>query len=134
MTRRLVDRPALAALVGAFCIAFSRILYEVAHVSPSWWILPSLWAVPPLLLLAHWEDRRLGPRARAPSLATLAGFFLTRDLIVRRRAIGDVGAGLATVLGNLQVVLVEPIAWLLLREQPRVRSLPRCHWRRSVCC
>src|SRR5205807_3281417 len=32
-------------------------------------------------------------------------------------------AGLATVLGNLQVVLVGPIAWLLLKERPRARTL-----------
>ena len=35
----------------------------------------------------------------------------------------EVGAGLATVLGNLQVVLVGPIAWLLLHERLRTRTL-----------
>jgi drug/metabolite transporter (DMT)-like permease len=37
-------------------------------------------------------------------------------------AIGDVGAGLSTVLGNLQVVVVPFLAWLILREriQPRL--------------
>jgi drug/metabolite transporter (DMT)-like permease len=37
-------------------------------------------------------------------------------------AIGDVGAGLSTVLGNLQVVVVPFLAWLILGEriQPRL--------------
>src|SRR4030095_7687574 len=35
----------------------------------------------------------------------------------------QVGAGLATVLGNLQVVLVGVLAWLILRERPSNRSL-----------
>ena len=35
MKRRLVETPVLAALLGAFCIAFSGILFRVAHVSPS---------------------------------------------------------------------------------------------------
>src|SRR4029077_20769762 len=34
-----------------------------------------------------------------------------------------VGAGLATVLGNLQVVLVGLLAWLILRERPSNRAL-----------
>ena len=38
-------------------------------------------------------------------------------------AVEEVGAGLATVLGNLQVVLVGPIAWLLLKERVRGRTL-----------
>jgi drug/metabolite transporter (DMT)-like permease len=37
-------------------------------------------------------------------------------------AIGDVGAGLSTVLGNLQVVVVPFLAWMILGEriQPRI--------------
>src|SRR5204863_2116565 len=38
-------------------------------------------------------------------------------------AIGAVGAGLATVLGNTQVVLVGLLAWVLLGERPSNRSL-----------
>src|SRR4029450_2987771 len=37
--------------------------------------------------------------------------------------IEQVGAGLATVLGNLQVVLVGVLAWLILRERPPNRPL-----------
>ena len=35
----------------------------------------------------------------------------------------QVGAGLATVLGNTQVVLVGIAAWILLRERPSTASL-----------
>jgi drug/metabolite transporter (DMT)-like permease len=45
------------------------------------------------------------------------------DLICWHYAIGDVGAGLATVLGNLQVVLVGVIAWMVLGERPAARTL-----------
>jgi drug/metabolite transporter (DMT)-like permease len=123
--RRLGDNPVLTALVGAACIAFSSILYELARVSPSTGaFFRCLWAVPPLLLLALGEDRRYGPRPRrARLLAALAGVFFTLDLIFWHRAIEEVGAGLATVLGNLQVVLVAPIAWLILSERPRTRAL-----------
>jgi drug/metabolite transporter (DMT)-like permease len=123
--RRLGDTPVLTALVGAFCIAFSSILFELAKVSPSTGAFyRCVWAVPLLLVLAFWEDRRFGARdRRARALAALAGVFFAFDLILWHRAIDEVGAGLATVLGNLQVVLVGPIAWLVLSERPRSRAL-----------
>ena len=80
--------------------------------------------MPPLLLIAALEDRVLGPRDwRGRALAGLAGLFFTADLILWHRAIEDVGAGLATVLGNTQVVLVALVAWLLLRERPASNTL-----------
>src|SRR4051812_31544791 len=74
-------------------------------------------------MLAWWEDRRFGPRTRRSRMyAALAGVFFAFDLILWHRAIDEVGAGLATVLGNLQVLLVGPIAWLVLSERPRPRA------------
>jgi drug/metabolite transporter (DMT)-like permease len=43
------------------------------------------------------------------------------DLIFWGHAIEDVGAGLATVLGNLQVVFVGFAAWAVLGERPSAR-------------
>jgi drug/metabolite transporter (DMT)-like permease len=123
--RRLVETPVLAALVGAFCIAFSGILFRLAHVSPSTGaFFRCVWALPPLWWLARREDRRYGPRSpRARLYAALAGAFFAVDLVAWHHGVEEVGAGLATVLGNLQVVLVGPIAWLLLRERIRGRML-----------
>jgi drug/metabolite transporter (DMT)-like permease len=123
--RRLYERPILAALTGAVAISFSGILYRVAHVSPSTGaVFRCLYAVPPLLLLAKLEDRRYGPRPlKQRALAWLAGVFFAVDLIAWHQAIEEVGAGLATVLGNLQVVLVGLLAWAILRERPSNRSL-----------
>ena len=75
--------------------------------------------MPPLLLLAWWEDRRLGRRPwRTRAWAWLAGAFFAADLIAWHHSIEYVGAGLATVLGNTQVLLVGLLAWLLFRERP----------------
>ena len=121
----LARRPALTVLVGAVAIAFSGILFRLAHVSPSTgafyrcvWALPALWPI------ARWEERRWGPRSlRARSYAWLAGAFFAADLVLWHNAIEQVGAGLATVLGNTQVVLVGLIAWLIWRERPQMMSL-----------
>jgi drug/metabolite transporter (DMT)-like permease len=69
------------------------------------------------------ERRRYGPRpARDRWLGVAAGALFSADLIRWHHAIDDVGAGLATVLGNLQVVLVAFLAWGLLGEKPASRT------------
>jgi drug/metabolite transporter (DMT)-like permease len=57
------------------------------------------------------------------ALAWVAGAFFAVDLILWHNAIEQVGAGLATVLGNVQVVLVGLLAWAFLGERPHRSSL-----------
>jgi drug/metabolite transporter (DMT)-like permease len=123
--RALTDRPALGVLVGAFLIAFSGILYRKTHVSPATGaFFRCFWAIPPLWLLARREDRRLGPQPMSLRRAAwLGGAFFAADLILWHYSIEKVGAGLATVLGNTQVVLVGLLAWALFRERPARASL-----------
>ena len=80
------------------------------------------YALPPLAVLALWERRRYGSRGWRPRLlAWAAGLFFAADLVLWHHSIAAVGAGLATVLGNVQVVLVPLAAWLLLSERPGAR-------------
>jgi drug/metabolite transporter (DMT)-like permease len=121
----LARRPALTVLVGAVAIAFSGILFRLSHVSPSTGAFyRCVWALPALWLVSIWEERRWGRRPLAArAYAWFAGVFFAFDLVLWHHAIEQVGAGLATVLGNTQVVLVGLIAWLLLRERPPTLSL-----------
>jgi drug/metabolite transporter (DMT)-like permease len=81
-------------------------------------------ALPLLVLLGVLEQRRLGPRPLATRLSAMtAGLFLAVDLVLWNHAIADVGAGVATVLGNLQVLFVAVFAWVVLRERPRRQYL-----------
>ena len=120
MVRRLDERPVPAVLVGAVAIAFSGILFRVSHVSPStgaFW--RCVWALPALWFLTRRENERFGPAPRrARIVAWCAGAFLAVDLVLWHRTVELVGAGLATVLGNTQVVLVGLLAWALLGERP----------------
>ncbi len=112
-------------MAGALCIAFSGILVVLAAVSPSTAATyRAAFAIPPLLLLAWWEERRQGPRTRRQrTLAFAAGIFFAADLTFFHHAIVFVGAGLATVIANLQVLVVGVVAWLLLGERPSNRLL-----------
>ena len=116
----IARRPRIAALVGAMAIAFSGIFYSYADVSPSTGtVYRALFGLPLLGLVAVLEHRRHGPLpARAVRLAVIAGVFFAGDLTFWHHAIEAVGAGLATVLGNLQVLIVGVVAWLFFGERP----------------
>lgn len=119
----LTDRPAWAAAAGAGCIASSATLVRLADTQPATAAaFRCLYALPVLAVLMMREDRRLGRRpVRDRLLAAAAGVFFALDLVMWHHAIASVGAGIATVLGNLQVVFVGLLAWWLLGERPSRR-------------
>lgn len=120
----LDQRPVLAAILGALAIAFSGILVRLANVEPATAaIFRCAYALPPLLWLAILERRAYGPRpAGQVALAWVAGIFFAVDLELFHHTIALVGAGLATILGNTQVVFVALLAWLLLGERLAPRT------------
>ncbi|MDE3133174.1 MAG: DMT family transporter [Acidobacteriota bacterium] len=115
----------ICALLGALAIAWSSILVKLSHASPSTAaIFRCAYAVPLLLALAVREDRRYGARSwRDRRAAVAAGVFMAIDLVLWHHSIDDVGAGLATVLANIQVVFVPLVAWVVLSERPPNRVL-----------
>ena len=121
----MTERPVLAGALGAFVIAFSGIFVRLADVSPSTAALfRCAYALPALGLLAWIEYRRFGARPRRERvLAFAAGFWFAADLTFWHHSIDAVGAGLATVIANVQVVLVALIAWAVLSERPDNRVL-----------
>ena len=117
--------PGRTAVAGALTIAWSAILVRKADVAPATAaVFRCGYAVPVLGVLYALEWRRFGPRTRRElKLSLWAGAFFAADLICWHYSIHDVGAGLATVLGNLQVVLVGLVAWATLGEKPDARVM-----------
>jgi drug/metabolite transporter (DMT)-like permease len=101
-------------------IAFSGIFYRFAEVSPSTaTAFRCLYGLPILVLVAWLERRRYGPLPPTiVRLSIVAGVFFAADLLSWHHAVDAVGAGLATVLGNLQVLVVPLVAWIVVRERP----------------
>ena len=131
--------PLALAVIAAAAISFSAILVKASGATPSTAaIYRCLYALPVLAAFA-WRERaqhalttqtakaaRTEPvpgGARRPVLAAAAGVFLALDLICWHHSIEDLGAGLATVLGNLQIVFLPLIAWVVLSERPGRRML-----------
>jgi drug/metabolite transporter (DMT)-like permease len=89
-------------------------------VSPSTGsVFRAVFGLPLLGFVAWLEHRRYGGLpARTVRLALIAGVFFAGDLLTWHHAIAYVGAGLATVLANLQVLVVGVVAWLAFGERP----------------
>ena len=118
-------RPLLLAGMGAGCISASAVLVKLADTGTATTAFYRCFlALPALVTLAVLEQRRHGPRQPAArGGALLAGLILSVDLVLWNHAIAEVGAGIATVLGNLQVLFVALTAWVLMRERPGRRFL-----------
>ncbi len=114
-------RPLATLVVGAACISFAPILVKVlmrGGLGPTaigFWRCALGAVVLAALTLARGRSLRL-PR-RAAWFAAAAGLAFFADLSVWHRAIRDAGAGLATILGNMQVFLTALLSWWLFRER-----------------
>lgn len=116
--------PTPLAFAGAVGISFSAIFFGLSGVDPLTgafyrmaYALPAL----ALLWLLHREQDRRSLRDRV--LAAFAGILLALDVVAWHAAIGFVGAGLATLIANSQVVIVPLVSWAILRERPGPRAL-----------
>src|SRR3984885_14123259 len=118
-------RPLLLAGLGAASISASGVLIKLADTGPATAAFyRCLLALPWLTALAVLEQRKRGPRPAAARRGALAaGLCLAVDLVLWNHAIAEVGAGVATVLGNLQVLFVAFAAWALFGERPERRFL-----------
>lgn len=103
--------------MGIVIISFSAILVRLADVAPATaGFFRVAYALPLLWLLKHLtgDDRPLGMRR----LALMSGAFLAVDIALWHTAIEFIGAGMATVVANTQVLWVGLIAWLIHKERP----------------
>ena len=112
------------ALAGTVGISFSALFVVLADVSPiTATIFRGAYALPVLFVIRFmWRDRDTRP-PRLRWLAVTAGAFLAVDLVLWHESIALIGAGLATVIANVQVVFVGMYAWIVYRERPTILTL-----------
>ncbi|WP_020660090.1 DMT family transporter [Amycolatopsis benzoatilytica] len=113
--------PRLLAAGGALCIALTSVFIKVSGASgPTSAFWRCALSLPFLVVLAFSEARRTGERARI-LLPLLGGLGLGLDFVLWGEAIPRVGAGVATMLLSIQVVLVPLLALVFLKERPAPR-------------
>jgi drug/metabolite transporter (DMT)-like permease len=109
----------LLALLGVLSISFSAVFVRLASVSPvTATFFRAAYAAPFLAVI--WLAVRRNDRRGAGErwLAFVSGLILAVDLTLWHESIALVGAGLGTVIANVQVVFVAVAAWLLHGERP----------------
>lgn len=113
----------LIGIAAAVAISFSAIFIRLADVSVSTAAFFRPAYALPFILLLHWGTRRFDTRSSRERWVTLfAGGLMGVAFTVWNYSIAYVGAGLATVLGNTQVVFVGLFAWWVFRERPPAAS------------
>jgi drug/metabolite transporter (DMT)-like permease len=114
----------LLALLGVLSISFSAIFVRLAAASPVtitfFRALDSLPVLFVIWFITRKDDRRT---ARDRWLAVLSGVAIAADLNLWHESVALVGAGLGTLIPNVQVVFVAAAAWTFQGEQPRVRTV-----------
>lgn len=110
------------AALGTLGISFSAILVKLSAVSPAAaGFYRMAWAIP-LLLLISWLQRGESRRPLQPK-GWLAGLVFALNLFLWHLSIDYIGAGLATVLANTQVIFIALLGWLFLAERPSRTAL-----------
>jgi drug/metabolite transporter (DMT)-like permease len=113
----------LGLVAGAMFLSASAVLLGLAATTPATATAARcIFALPVVGALALAEGRRngaLNPRAYLP--ATACGALFAADMLWWTQAIPEVGAGLSTVLVNIQVAVVPFLAWLVDGERVPAR-------------
>lgn len=109
---------AIRPWLGAVMISFSAVWVRLADVEPfRSAMLRTVYALPVLAVLVAVRGRGGRQRWLSPG-ALVAGMLLGADFVTWHLSIDIIGAGLGTVLPNLQVVFVGIGGVLLFRERP----------------
>ena len=109
----------LIALFGAMLLSFAPLLYIQSDTSPiTGAFFRMLYALPILIFLVWYlnQDDQRGRKNRM--LAFSAGLLLAIDFAGYHSAIDYIGSGIATLIGNSQVVIVTLVSWWLFGERP----------------
>jgi drug/metabolite transporter (DMT)-like permease len=113
----------LLALLGVLSISFSAVFIRLASVSPVTAVFyRAIYAIPMLAVLALRSRGRDARGDRVRRLAVISGLILALDLAFWHESIALVGAGLGTVVANVQVVFVAVLGWAFYRERPTARA------------
>ncbi|MCK5868623.1 MAG: DMT family transporter [Candidatus Thalassarchaeum sp.] len=121
-------RTMLIALAGAVTISFSPVLYVYSDTNPSTGaFFRMLYALPALALLAYLVRKADTRSSRTRWTAFGAGLILAPDMLSYHSSMIFIGIGIATLIGNSQVIIVTLASWKLFGEKPNpaiLLSLP----------
>ena len=109
----------LVAIGGAALVGFAPFLYVQSETSPvTGAFFRMVYALPILIFLVWYLNRDDQRSRRNRMLAFSAGILLAIDFAGYHSAIDYIGSGIATLIGNSQVIIVTLASWWMFGERP----------------
>jgi drug/metabolite transporter (DMT)-like permease len=106
-------------VAGVVIISFSAIWVRLSGESPvTVAFFRAAYALPALAFIGLVTRKEVSRTARQRTMAFTAGIVLAVDFALWHVAIELIGAGLATVLGSIHVIIMMIVGWLLLHQRP----------------
>jgi len=112
-------RTMLIALAGASLLSFAPFLYIQSETTPiTGAFFRMVYAIPILFFLVWYLNREEKRSFNGRILTFTAGILLAIDFAGYHSAIDYIGSGIATLIGNSQVIIVTLVSWWLFGEKP----------------
>ena len=109
----------LIALAGASLLSFAPLLYIQSETTPiTGAFFRMVYAIPILFILVWYLNREDTRSFNSRMLTFAAGILLAIDFAGYHSAIDYIGSGIATLIGNSQVIIVTLVSWWLFGERP----------------
>ena len=124
MSTSELKRTMSIALVGALAISFAPILYSVSGLNPlSGAFFRMIYALPFLALIIWFRGIDDNRTFNTRLIAIGAGIVFAIDFVSYHSSVDWIGAGISTLIGNSQVLIVTLMSWWLFGERPNLSIL-----------
>ena len=112
------------AMFGGVVVSFAPILYALSNANPlTGAFFRMLYAIPFLLVIILFRRAKDSRSRNTRLIALVAGFAFSLDFLGYHSTVDWIGAGIGTLIGNSQVIIVTLMSWWLFGERPNLSIL-----------
>ena len=124
MESKSLQKSMAIAMFGGIVVSFAPILYAVSNANPlTGAFFRMVYALPFLLLIILFRRAKDSRSTNTRLIALLAGFAFSLDFLGYHSTVDWIGAGIGTLIGNSQVIIVTLMSWWLFGERPNLSIL-----------
>jgi drug/metabolite transporter (DMT)-like permease len=124
MESKSLQKSMAIAMFGGIVVSFAPILYAISNANPlTGAFFRMLYALPFLLLIILFRRAEDSRSRNTRFIALIAGFAFSLDFLGYHSTVDWIGAGIGTLIGNSQVIIVTLMSWWLFGERPNLSIL-----------
>ena len=124
MESKSLQKSMAIAMFGGIVVSFAPILYAISNANPlTGAFFRMIYALPFLLLIILFKRAKDSRSRNTRLIALIAGFAFSLDFLGYHSTVDWIGAGIGTLIGNSQVIIVTLMSWWLFGERPNLSIL-----------